>query len=451
MNIKQLEIKNIDVYSMLSSGFLYLGLGILFLTQKGVIQFAVKNLLNLLVTLFIIAAFFQIIGFTPLKKKRLTSISKLVGFTINVGVAGVLHFKPEIIVGVLPVFFGGYAIFSGIIRFLIYLQYRANDVSRRFLVILSAVVLFVLGIAIIIHPLASILPISNVIGIFFTIYGVSFLIDAFIDILPKNTKDSFKRRTRISLPVFMVALIPHRVLMKINKVFETDDFNESNLAIFKENTSYDLEILIHVADKGVGVFGHVDIWFDNKLMTYGSYDDETYRLKGIISDGVFIEIDDKEKYIQFSQKHMKKTLFGFGLKLTEEQKERVKEKIKDIHQDLYRWKSKAEVDRDEGIYLSNPREDYASILYYNLKGKFYKFKRGPFKTYFAMNTNCVLLADKIVGQAGIDIVKIQGLISPGAYFEFFNREFSKKDSIVISRTIYYKDSTMFTKREFDKG
>jgi hypothetical protein len=44
-----------------------------------------------------------------------------------------------------------------------------------------------------------------------------------------------------------------------------------------------------------------------------------------------------------------------------------------------------------------------------------------------------------VGQAGIDIVKIQGLISPGAYFEFFNREFLRKNSLVISRTIYFKD------------
>ena len=65
--------------------------------------------------------------------------------------------------------------------------------------------------------------------------------------------------------------------------------------------------------------------------------------------------------------------------------------------------------------------------------------KGPFKTYFALNTNCVLLADTIVGQAGIDLVKIQGLISPGAYFEYFNREFSRKNSFVISRIIYYKD------------
>lgn len=200
MDIKQLRIKHIDVYSMIFSGLLYLGIGILFLTQKSAL--------------------------------------------------------------------------------------------------------------IILNPLSSILPISNIIGIFFILYGISFLIDALLDGIPLEAKDSFKRRVR--------------------------------------------------------------------------------------------------------------------------------EKIDHIHRDLYRWKSKSERDEEKGIVLDKPREDYASILYQNLRGKMYKFKKGPFKTYFALNTNCVLLADKIVGQAGIDIVKIQGLISPGAYFEYFNREFSKENSFVISRTIYYK-------------
>jgi hypothetical protein len=152
-----------------------------------------------------------------------------------------------------------------------------------------------------------------------------------------------------------------------------------------------------------------------------------------------IELFDKEKYIDFSQRYLGKTLFGFGLKLNEIQKERVRDRIEDIHKNLYEWKPKSKIDEEQGVVPKTPHKDYASMVYDNLKGKFYKFIKGPFKTYFALNTNCVLLADTIVGQAGIDIVKIQGLISPGAYFEFFNREFLRKNSLVISRTIYFKD------------
>lgn len=438
MDIRGLKIRNKDIYSMIFSGILYFILGILFLVQKQTVYFAVKGFLNLLIILFVVAAIFQIIGFSPVKNKNLTSLSRVIGFLANLIMASILYFKPEVVVALVPIFFGIYAISSGIIRILIYIQYRRNNVGGRILVILGAIILIVLGTLIITHPLTAILPISNIIGLFFVFYGISFIIDGLIEGLSIEVKDSFKRRIRISLPVFMVALIPHRILMKINKSLETEKLNKKDFVQFKENTPFDLEVLIHVAETGTAAFGHVDIWFDGKVMTYGSYDEDTYKFRGAISDGVFIEIDDKKKYIEFSQKEMDKTMFGFGLKLTEEQKERVQEKIDELKENLYQWKPKSMVDEEKGIEGIR-RKDYASKVYDNLKGKFYKFIKGPFKTYFVMNTNCVLLADKIVGQSGIDLVKIQGLISPGAYFEFFNREFSRKNSFVISRSIYYKE------------
>ena len=438
MDIRGLKIRNKDIYSMIFSGILYFILGILFLVQKQTVYFAVKGFLNLLIILFVVAAIFQIIGFSPVKNKNLTSISRVIGFLANLIMASILYFKPEVVVALVPIFFGIYAISSGIIRILIYIQYRRNNVGGRILVILGAIILIVLGTLIITHPLTAILPISNIIGLFFVFYGISFIMDGFIEGLSIEVKDSFKRRIRISLPVFMVALIPHNILMKINKSLETEELNKKDFVQFKENTPFDLEVLIHVAETGTAAFGHVDIWFDGKVMTYGSYDEDTYKFRGAISDGVFIEIDDKQKYIEFSQKEMDKTMFGFGLKLTEEQKERVQEKIDELKENLYQWKPKSMVDEEKGIEGIR-RKDYASKVYDNLKGKFYKFIKGPFKTYFVMNTNCVLLADKIVGQSGIDLVKIQGLISPGAYFEFFNREFSRKNSFVISRSIYYKE------------
>lgn len=115
------------------------------------------------------------------------------------------------------------------------------------------------GVAIIIHPLASILPISNLTGVFFIFYGGIYITYYFI---------------------------------KINKFLETEPLKQEDLTVFKEKTSFDLEVLIHVGEMGVSAFGHVDIWFDGKVMTYGSYDEDTYILHGLISDGVLIELDD---------------------------------------------------------------------------------------------------------------------------------------------------------------
>lgn len=44
MNIKQLKIKDIDLYSMVFSGIVYISLGILFLICKATIIFAVRSL-----------------------------------------------------------------------------------------------------------------------------------------------------------------------------------------------------------------------------------------------------------------------------------------------------------------------------------------------------------------------------------------------------------------------
>lgn len=440
MNIKQLEMRKITGFSLAISGILYFGLGLIFLLRKETLIFAVENLLNLLVILLVLAGVFQVIGFTPIRKKENTLAARFLQFLLNMIMALIIYLKPEVVLSVIPLFFGAYAIFTGLIKLLSYVQYRKNSIRGKFHMVISASVIIVFGIGIMLHPIASFVPLSNLIGIFFILYGLSFLIDALQEGVSGEKKDSFKRRIRISLPMFMVALVPHQILTKINKALETDTLDKEDLVYSKEDRDYDLEILIHVGEKGVAQLGHVDLWFEGKVMTYGSYDADTYILKGIISDGVLIELENKEEYIKFSQQSMGKTLFGFGLKLTEVQKDRVRDKITEIHENLYEWKPKSKVSMEKGVVPEEPYTDYASTVYDRLKGKFYKFKKGPFKTYFALNTNCVLLADRVVGKAGIDIIKIQGLITPGAYFEYFNREFYRKNSMVISRTIYYNMS-----------
>ena len=55
-----------------------------------------------------------------------------------------------------------------------------------------------------------------------------------------------------------------------------------------------------------------------------------------------------------------------------------------------------------------------------------------------MSTNCVVLADRVIGSAGTDIINLNGIITPGAYYDYLNRELQFENSQVISRTVYYK-------------
>lgn len=79
---------------------------------------------------------------------------------------------------------------------------------------------------------------------------------------------------------------------------------------------------------------------------------------------------------------------------------------------------------------------YAALLQQQTGAQLYKFTQSRFKTYFVLSTNCVLLADTILGQAGTDVLSVRGFISPGTYQDFLEREYSKPYSMVVSRFVY---------------
>lgn len=62
----------------------------------------------------------------------------------------------------------------------------------------------------------------------------------------------------------------------------------------------------------------------------------------------------------------------------------------------------------------------------------------------------MLLADTILGTSGIDILKISGLIAPGTYYEYFDREFKRKRSKVVSKKIYLNRTKKENSKESNK-
>ena len=62
--------------------------------------------------------------------------------------------------------------------------------------------------------------------------------------------------------------------------------------------------------------------------------------------------------------------------------------------------------------------------------------KGPFKRYFAIASNCVQLADTIIGKAGLDALSKNSLKTPGAYYDLMESMFIRKNSLVVRKTAY---------------
>ena len=59
-----------------------------------------------------------------------------------------------------------------------------------------------------------------------------------------------------------------------------------------------------------------------------------------------------------------------------------------------------------------------------------------YHTYFVMGVNCCHFVDEIVGESGMDILSINGIITPGTYYDYLNKELKRGNSNVVSMSVY---------------
>ncbi|MEG2857720.1 MAG: DUF308 domain-containing protein, partial [Clostridia bacterium] len=302
----------------------------------------------------------------------------------------ILFVNPTFILALLPEVLGLISIIHGITRLLTNYQYRQDHVAGSTWHLIAGILFLIGGISLMISPVAYTLTIARVFGVYFVLMSVNAFSDFFIAISPRNRAYNHKRKFRIALPVFIAAFLPQRVLSIIRKLSSKGDVTYESAS----GDAPDLEVFIHLLKGGMSAFGHADICFDGKIYSYGCYDGTTDRIFGMMSDGTLV-IANRESYLKHCLDFEKKVLVGFGISLTAEQKDAVRAKINEMMKNAVPWLCKLQVDPTCDAHES------ASELYRATKNEFYKFKSGAFKTYFVLNTNCVLLADSLIGAAGI--------------------------------------------------
>ena len=210
-----------------------------------------------------------------------------------------------------------------------------------------------------------------------------------------------------------------------------------DLTLSKERGLPDMEVLIHTTDIWPSMGGHVDISFGDRVISYGNYDDASMYLIGTAGEGV-LESIKREPYINFCVTYSKKIIIGYGLKLSEDEKNLIKKAIDELFEQTIPWEPPAKAFENKKQPLAmKEATDYASELYKATDAEFFKFKTGSrYKSYFGLYMNCARVADEILGHLGLDKISFNGIFSPGSYLNFLNNEFLRKDSIIISKTIY---------------
>ena len=389
-----------------------------------------ENIISIFIFVMWIRAIKQLITFFLKKESLYKQNINFSSCLFHLIICLILSVLPNIALGIIPFIFASYLIIIGVSQFIMFYLSIRNKTSFYIKNLFLGIIYFSIALPIFISPVTKIETFIICFSIYIILLGISYIYNAILDIIPIKTKNIIKRKIRITLPKIIEAIIPYSVMQEINKSLEVK--NTYNYTKLKKEQIPDINILIHTSNRGFNRMGHIDIYFDNTLISYGNYDEGSRFIGELFGDGVIFTTTKKNEYINFCIDNSKKTIFDFGIILTDKQKEKVKEKINKLLYNTYHWDHKMDK-------KYNNATSYAAKLYKKTKAKFYKPKKGKYKTYFVIGTNCCFLADDIIGSVGMDILSINGIITPGTYYDYLNRLFNQKNSNVVSKEIYNYD------------
>lgn len=421
LSIEKALHKTPPIFSLLS-GLVLAGLGVLFITHYQIMLHVALGVVLLIVALNGVNTTVQLYT----EGKRAGAILAALAYLLS----GFILFISARFWGLSIVrIYGLWMILVGGIRAMICLQCiveRLRGVLRHGLYAFFSISL---GIRLLLSPEENLDALMALLGLYLLLMALMTLLDAFFESLNADDQQRIHRRPRLALPVFISALIPRRTIDRLNALLASPEEFDQRPAV----KSGDLEILVHVSESGFEAFGHVDICYQGKIYSYGAYDHHASILAGAISDGVFI-VADRAPYLQHRLRSGE-LMTGFTMDLNEAQKDIIDHQLAELFERLTLWQSDAE---KEALGLLPPGEytDYASRLYADTGARMYKVTRGKFKRYFVVSTNCVALADYLVGPSGLDMRGIRGIITPGSYYSMLEGMFLRGNTMVTAKNIY---------------
>ncbi len=388
-----------------------------------------------------ILAFIAIFDFYHLffgKKEQKKLIEAIIKLVLDCAFTLVMFYKTNFILASITIFFGLYIFLHSLLHLFNFFLYYTNHIKGSLKLFFYFIITLILSLLLILHPTQNIVYAQVIIGLYLIFLGITKLNDFLVETIPTRISNKMKARIQIQLPILLAMFIPKRLLSLINEMVEIKK-EDTNFRVVKNHHLPDIEVIIHLAKGGTAAFGHVEVCYQNKIYSFGNYDMHSRSFFNAIGDGV-ICIADRDRYIDYVLEQKHRYLVVFGIQLTNQEKKIIEKRIHDLteHNTIDYYPDLALADK--GLLPPGDYHDMSSEIYKLANGKFKKIISGKNKKFFVLKTNCVMVANSIFNGIGKNIIALNGIISPGSYYEYLNNAFLNKNSNVITRIVYTKET-----------
>ena len=329
-----------------------------------------------------------------------------------------------------------YVIYIGIfcfVKLFSFFQYNKYNVPGKKRVLIHGLLYLLMIIIILTNPTYNLRYISLFAGIIITLYGLKNIFFSLSQIIPKKARKYLRQANRFPIPDIVAIFYPAELTHQIHTLVKENNTKE----FMSDKEKSDLQIYLHLSPRGLEALGHMELAFEGNIISYANYDRHSRRLFDIAGDGVMVKAN-QEKYLNYHVNMRDRYLVEFGIVLTNEEKKRIRKKINKLfhenNKEYYSDKQRAL----RGEIEDRLFRDMSSEIYMYADGIFKKYTSGINKVFSIPRNNCVYFMDQILNEINIKIYSINGFMSPGAYYDYFNYLYRLDHTNVVSRRIYIK-------------
>ncbi|WP_305209780.1 hypothetical protein [Dubosiella newyorkensis] len=274
--------------------------------------------------------------------------------------------------------------------------------------------------------------ISHLLALYFFIQACQMGLELYFFSSPYNAR-YYSFRDWIMLPAWFVSVFPSFVMGHLVEKKMHDE--NTHFDAKKSEDKPDLIVWIHTGEYGTTLYGHMTFSRDSIMYSYGDYDVAKMKWFKTMGPGIFFSVND-QIYANNCCIVEHCPLFAYGIKLTDEQKQKFEAMKDSILSQTIRWHCPMQEAyfKTGHASLADFEKDYASRLWDRTCAIFRMYTKGQWAWYSLLGNNCSNYSSAMLNEIGLHIPVSKGIVSPGEFFEYFEQAYQDPDSCVISKS-----------------